>query len=303
MKKEMINTIQEVIDYIEKNILEQINYKELAENVYLSHYHLQRMFSIVCGYTIGEYIRLRKMSLAGQELLSKNNKVIDIAIKYGYQTNESFSRAFKKFHGILPSKVKVFSELKYFAKIELNYEFTKGEDMYFKVEERQSITLVGYKKRFVGVPFGQERLEQEKEFVCSTRAKQWLLLKASCNYCNDYFIVDNVGDNGYDFYIAYELDQSTIEDMFNNKVTGVNFIENMGFEIITIPKRTYAVFQTEKKKRPIIDYTNLRKRIVEESNGKKKFSFIQAPEIVIMHWRPKGNPEEERYIEICLPIA
>ena len=303
MKKEMINTIQEVIDYIEKNILEQINYKELAENVYLSHYHLQRMFSIVCGYTIGEYIRLRKMSLAGQELLSKNNKVIDIAIKYGYQTNESFSRAFKKFHGILPSKVKVFNELKYFAKIELNYEFTKGEDMYFKVEERQSITLVGYKKRFVGVPFGQERLEQEKEFVCSTRAKQWLLLGASCNYCNDYFIVDNVGDNGYDFYIAYELDQSTIEDMFNNKVTGVNFIENMGFEIITIPKRTYAVFQTEKKKRPIIDYTNLRKRIVEESNDKKKFSLIQAPEIVIMHWRPKGNPEEERYIEICLPIA
>ena len=299
----MINTIQEVIDYIEKNILEQINYKELAENVYLSHYHLQRMFSIVCGYTIGEYIRLRKMSLAGQELLSKNNKVIDIAIKYGYQTNESFSRAFKKFHGILPSKVKVFNELKYFAKIELNYEFTKGEDMYFKVEERQSITLVGYKKRFVGVPFGQERLEQEKEFVCSTRAKQWLLLGASCNYCNDYFIVDNVGDNGYDFYIAYELDQSTIEDMFNNKVTGVNFIENMGFEIITIPKRTYAVFQTEKKKRPIIDYTNLRKRIVEESNDKKKFSLIQAPEIVIMHWRPKGNPEEERYIEICLPIA
>ena len=79
-------------------------------------------------------------------------------------------------------------------------------------------------------------------------------------------------------------------------------MDKMGFETLIIPKKTYAVFETEKKKRPIADYTDIRKRIVTEWLPTSGYVFANAPEVVAMHWRPKGEWAKERYIEICLPI-
>ena len=174
--------------------------------------------------------------------------------------------------------------------------------MLYKIEEKPEIILVGYKKRFTGVPYGEERVKQEEEFLRSTRAKQWLLIGASCNYSTDYMVIKNVDDDGYDFYVAYELDEWTRTELFNPKTTGVDFIDKLGFETIIIPQRAYAVFETEKKKRPIADYTELRKRIITEWLPTPNFVFANAPEIVAMHWRPDGDWSKERYIEICLPI-
>lgn len=162
--------------------------------------------------------------------------------------------------------------------------------------------MFGYKKRFSGVPYGEERVKQEEEFFRTTRAKQWLLIGASCDYSTDYCIVTNIDDDGYDFYIAYELDEWTKDAIFNPSITGVDFIDKMGFEIIKIPKQTYAIFETEKKKRPIYEYVDIRKRIVTEWLPNYNYVFVNAPEVVVMHWRPKGAWEKERFIEICLPI-
>lgn len=101
-----IQGIQNAINYIEEHITETIDYEEVAKAACSSKYHFQRIFGIMCGITLGEYIRRRRLTLAGGELLSKKGTVTDVAFKYGYDTPESFSRAFTRFHGIKPSQVK-----------------------------------------------------------------------------------------------------------------------------------------------------------------------------------------------------
>ena len=297
-----IENLQNAIDYIEENITQKIDYEKVAKRAYSSTFHFQRVFGIMCGFTLGEYIRRRKLTLAGNDLLSKKMKVIDVAFKYGYETPESFSRAFYKFHGIIPSQVKKFCSLKSFSRLSVKPDFIGGSEMNYKIEEKPEIIFVGYKKRFTGVPYGEERVKQEEAFLTSTRAKQWLLIGASCDYSTDYMVITNIDDDGYDFYVAYELDEWTRKELFNPNVTGIDFMDKMGFETIVVPKQTYVVFETEKKKRPIADYTDLRKKIVTEWLPTSDFIFANAPEVVAMHWRPDGEWAKERYIEICLPI-
>ncbi len=299
---DIILTIQNAIDYVEENITEKLNYEEIAKKAYFSSFHFQRLFGITCGLTLGEYIRRRRLTLAGQDLKNANIKVVDVAFKYGYDSPESFSRAFYKFHGVTPSKVKKGFEVKFFSPIKLNLDLSGENKMNYQIKELPEIVLVGYKSRFHGVPFGEDRASQEKEFLTSTRAKQWLLLGASCDYSTDYMVIKNIDDEGYDFYVAYELDKWTRDNLFNPQITGVDFIDKLGFETVVIPKQKYVVFETEKKKRPIADYLNIRKKIVSDWIPKSSFVFANAPELVIMHWRPKGEWEKERYIEICLPI-
>lgn len=171
-----------------------------------------------------------------------------------------------------------------------------------KIKEIPQLILVGYKKHFTGVPYGEERAKQEEEFFTTTRAKQWLLIGASCDYSTDYCIITNVNDDGYDFYVAYELDEWTRNELYNPKTTGVDFMDKMGFETIVIPKSLYAVFKTERKKRPICDYVDIRKNIITEGLPSCDYLLADAPEVVIMHWRPQGEREKERFIEICLPL-
>lgn len=181
-----VQGIQKAIDYIEEHIAEEIDYEEVAKRACSSNFHFQRVFGIMCGFTLGEYIRRRRLTLAGNDLLSKKVKVIDIAFKYGYETPESFSRAFQKFHGIMPSQVKSGCSLKSFSRLSVRLDLIGGNEMNYKIEEKPEMILVGYKKRFTGVPYGEERAKQEEKFATTTRAKQWLLIGASCNYSTDY---------------------------------------------------------------------------------------------------------------------
>ena len=91
---EWIDSLQKAIEYIEEHLTDRINYDEIAKQGFSSTFHFQRVFSILCGYTLGEYIRKRRLTLAGKELLLGNQKIIDIALKYGYENPDSFSRAF-----------------------------------------------------------------------------------------------------------------------------------------------------------------------------------------------------------------
>ena len=299
---EWITRLQNAIDYIECNLDKKLDYDDIAKRAYSSNYHFQRVFGLTCGLTLGEYIRRRKLTVAGNAILLSCAKISDVAFKYGYETPESFSRAFKKFHGVTPSQAKNGQVLRTFPRIVLDNDFSGVSAMTYKIEEKPEIILVGYKKRFSGVPYGEERAAQEEAFLTKTRAKQWLLLGASCDYATDYLIITNVGDDGYDFYVAYELDGWTRSVLFNPAVTGVDFMDKMGFETIVIPKQIYVIFETEKKKRPVKDYADIRKRIVTEWIPSTDFAFKNAPEVVAMHWRPNGEWAKERYIEVRLPI-
>lgn len=297
-----IQGIQNAIDYIEEHINDDIDYDKVAKAAYSSSYHFQRIFGIICGMTLGEYIRRRRLTLAGIELLTDKMKITDIAFKYGYDTPESFSRAFTRFHGIKPSQVKKECSLNSFSRLSIKIDLIGGNKMQCKIKEMPEQVLVGFKKHFYGVPYGDERAKQEEEFMTTTRAKQWLLIGASCDYTTDYCVITNINDDGYDFYIAYALDEWTRNELYNPKITGVDFMDKMGFETIIIPGSLYAVFETERKKRPICDYVDIRKNIVTEWLPSSDYFLAKAPEVVIMHWRPNGEWEKERYIEICLPI-
>ena len=143
-----ITGIQKAIDYVEAHITEPIDYEEAAKRAYSSSFHFQRVFSILCGFTLGEYIRWRRLSLAGSELLQSNEKIIDLAMKYGYDTPESFSRAFTRFHGIAPSQAKNNSAvLKSFSRLSVKLILNGGNTMDYRIETKEAFKLIMKKKK------------------------------------------------------------------------------------------------------------------------------------------------------------
>lgn len=114
---ETVVNIQKAIDYVEENILNDLKFDVIASQAFMSSHHFQRLFSMICGIPLGDYIRNRRLSLAGAEIKTSKAKIIDIAYKYGYETPESFSRAFSRFHGISPMMARNHGEIKAFARI------------------------------------------------------------------------------------------------------------------------------------------------------------------------------------------
>lgn len=94
--------IQSSIDLIEKNLSEKLNVNDIANRAFLSKYHFQRLFHSTVGNSIMEYVKKRKLSLAALELCTSKDSILNIALKYGYNSHESFTRAFKLYHGINP---------------------------------------------------------------------------------------------------------------------------------------------------------------------------------------------------------
>jgi len=123
-----IQSIQSALNYIEVHLLdEDLDNDTVAKQAYSSNANFQRIFSIVTGVTIADYIRFRKLTLAGDELASSRVKVIDTALKYGYDTPESFAKAFIRFHGVTPSEARNHpGSLKNFAPIFLRIEVNGG---------------------------------------------------------------------------------------------------------------------------------------------------------------------------------
>lgn len=294
--------IQHAIDYIEDNLTETIDYEEVAKKCYSSSYHFQRVFSILCGFTLGEYIRNRRLTLAGRELATNNAKVIDVAMKYGYESPDSFAKAFQKFHGILPSQARSNgSNLKSFSRLVLKFSLEGGTTMNYRIETNPALTLLGYKKRFTGTPYDEARQHQEGDFFKTTRAHQWMLKGMSNDKMSDYCVLSNFDDDGYDFYISVTTDAYERDNLYNSKVTGIDFMDKFGFEEIVIPERTYLVFETEKTKMPIPEYFEIRKQIAAEWLSNDEYQIVNAPELAVYHWGIVGG-YTGRTIEIWIPI-
>lgn len=135
--------LQRAVDYIEAHLTEQISYEDVAREAYVSPFYFQRVFSILCGYTVGEYIRNRRLTLAGSELLATDQKVIDLALKYGYETPESFTRAFTRFHGITPSAARLtLAPLTSFARLSIQISMKGGERMQYRIANKDSFRIV-----------------------------------------------------------------------------------------------------------------------------------------------------------------
>ena len=293
-----ITGMQKAIDYIEANLTEKIDYEKVAAESFSSSYHFQRVFSILCGYTLGEYIRLRRLSLAGAELANGKEKVIDIALKYGYDNPDSFAKAFQKFHGITPSQARADgSILKSFSRLSIKISLEGGNTMNYRIEEKDEMILTGYKRRFSGVP--GEREEQEKDMYVNTRVFQYILQGLSGNIEMNYDVITNIDDDGYDFYIAKQLTEYLRNNLNKTSVLGEEYAKH--FENIVIPQCTYAIFETERCSYPTTIFLDLRKKIASEWLPNSGYQLANAPELVVTHWF-RGNKSNQRYRELWIPI-
>lgn len=139
----LMKDLQHTIDYIEKHITEPVDYEKIAREMNLSVFYFHRIFTIVCGFTPIEYIRKRRLTLAGSELFSTDKKIIDIALKYGYDTHESFTRAFTRFHGYTPNAVRKNNlPLKSFLPLRLSISVKGGESMKYRIIEKESFSVL-----------------------------------------------------------------------------------------------------------------------------------------------------------------
>ena len=144
-----IEGFQESIDFIEQNLTEELDIEAIAGKAVLSPFYYQRIFGALCGMTVGEYIRARRMTLAAQELNGKDVKVIDIAVKYGYESPDNLAKTFQKFHGITPSKAKEpGAPLRSFAPLHIKITMEGGTMMDYRIVEKAPFTIVGVKRPF-----------------------------------------------------------------------------------------------------------------------------------------------------------
>ncbi len=132
-----MTSIQQTVDFIEDNIGEDLDIDMLAEKIFTSQFHFQKIFTILCDCTVSEYIRNRRLTLAGYEIIDTEISILDIALKYGYESHESFTRAFTRFHGITPSDArKSHSNLKAFSRISVKSNLTGGKALMSDFSER-----------------------------------------------------------------------------------------------------------------------------------------------------------------------
>ena len=144
-----IEGIQESIDFMEQNLTEELEIEAIAGKAALSPFYFQRIFGALCGMTVGEYIRARRMTLAAQELSRKDAKVIDVAMKYGYDAPDSFAKAFQRFHGVPPSQAKEpGAPLRSFAPLHIKITMEGGTMLEYQIVEKAAFTVVGVKRRF-----------------------------------------------------------------------------------------------------------------------------------------------------------
>lgn len=122
-----ITKVQNIIDYIEGNLYEELTPNKIAEQFYMSVSSLNSLFRTVCSLTLMEYVRNRRLSLSALELLDSDIHIIDLALKYGYETPEAFAKAFSRFHGFPPSFIRrTYPKLKVFGPLRIKLEISGG---------------------------------------------------------------------------------------------------------------------------------------------------------------------------------
>lgn len=230
-----ITGLQNAIDYIEDNLTNELDYTEIANRAYSSTFHFQRVFGILCGYSLGEYIRNRRLTLAGSELASSDIKIIDVALKYGYDSREGFGRAFTRFHAITPSQAKTDgAKLKSFSRLSVKVILDGGNIMNYRIEKKDTFDVVVKKKYFpTDIALSNKQLP---EFWDSCRKDG--TIPVLCKYMTE----DNVFGNAV-AGICFEDITKDNEFLYavGAAYKGGDVVE--GLDVDKIPAHTWAIFE------------------------------------------------------------
>lgn len=233
---EWLTSIRTAIDYMEQHLEEDISAQDVADHVYLSPFFLQRGFSLMTGYGIGEYLRNRRLYQAAIDLLESDNKVIDIAFRYCYETPESFTKAFTRFHGATPSQVRSGAAVNVFLPLKINLTIQGGSQMDYKIAPMFPFKVIGFQKIFdtetsySEIPkFWNEICEKYANSVYAGNAPANPYEQALVDNCiGEYGVcIDDIGDGKFRYLIA-------------GKYTGGEIPE--GMVVYEFPRGNWAVF-------------------------------------------------------------
>lgn len=268
--------LNEVINKIEDNLTQKINYKDLAKIIGTSSYTLQRIFAFLTGITLTEYIRKRRLSKAAEELLSTDIKIIDLAMKYQYDSPISFSNSFKKMHGVSPQNLRKNTlSLKTFPKIEFKPTTDIIEELEYTVRKLDKQKLYGITTGTIKLSnseairdlFDKSRNEKILDFIIEHSDKNELYYGASID------IYDNDLTQNIQYYIL-------------GKTPRNDFIS------IEIPEATWACFKLKNKNQD--DIIKLYNTIYTKWLPSSKYTeILNYPQLEIYY---KDD------CEICIPI-
>lgn len=282
---EWMKAIGDAVDYIEKHITEDISTETVAEHVHISPFYFQKGFSMLCGYTVTEYIRNRRLALAGGELLSSDVKIIDAALKYGYDSPDSFTKAFTRFHGITPSMARREGVmLKSFAPLKLTISLKGGYLMDYKITKKESFTVLGFSRTFNYENASRDCPAFWQEHYAQGRGR----------YVGGAFGVN------IDCFMGHDSFEYLIADLYN---PAMDIPE--GFVVKTIPAFTWAVFPCIG---PAPDaMQNINTRIFSEWLPALKEYELSAGYCIEMYDNPEKYPEgtlDANYrAEIWVPVT
>ena len=228
-----LTRIQNAINYIEEHLTEEIDYEEVAKEAACSNFYFQRIFGILCGISLGDYIRNRRLTLAGDELSASDDKVIDIALKYGYESPESFTRAFARFHGVTPSEAKKDgSKLKSFSRLSVKITLNGGNIMDYKIIEKDAFDII-------------EKVESHPVEDSENAKSIPAFWTRSHNDGTVKKLLDTTTDRTYIFGVCYG-NLSENAKTFDYSIAAKcneNTVVPEGFRKNTIPARTWAIFE------------------------------------------------------------
>lgn len=275
-----ITGIQRAIDYTEAHLTDKIDYEAVAREAASSVFHFQRMFSMLCGYTLGDYIRMRRLSLAADELHQTEQRIIDIALRYGYDTPESFTRAFTRFHGISPSEARRGGSVKSFSRLSVKLILDGGNIMDYRIEKRPAFKII-YRKKQVNKPQGDTATEDISEFwnECSTDGT----MEKLCEYASFENLHGVLGicfsgemaDSEFPYGIGAEYNGKPMTDP--------------GFELAELPASTYAVFPCRGKMPEAFRTTY--KRICSEFFPQSGYEYGSSVELEVYPSADVQNPD------------
>lgn len=237
---EWIAAVQQAVVYMEEHLLEEINYEDVAKQVHISSYEFHRAFSFLSGMTANAYIRNRRLSLAGREIVETNARITDIALKYGYETPESFTKAFVRFHGVTPKMAREESgKLVLFNPIAFKITVEGGKSMDYRIVETKEQRFLAISRCFSNELINEEGNHDipnfwdecfEKDLVEPLRALKAAGKKDLYGICSP--AVEGRDDFRYGIGILLDDEKFDLKEF-----------ENKGFSLWNVEAGTYVVFK------------------------------------------------------------
>ena len=280
----MLECMNTTIEYIEEYLLEELSMPRIAKAAGSSEGDIQKVFYALTGISIAEYIRRRRLSLAGYELQKGEQSVLKVALKYGYNSPDSFTRAFRQMHGMTPSEVKKGGcLLKSYGKITFVLTVKGVNAMNYKIVEKEEMHIIGFKQRF-STENNSQMTEIPKMWDSVTEEMKNRITELSNNdgvvgLCADMY------NNSFDYWIGCMSDKECPADL----------------EQMTIPATTWAVFEVIGSMRPLPNaMQDIWKRIYSEWLPNSGYEHAMLPEI---EYYSKGDMMSDDYkSEIWIPV-